>query len=46
MFSGSAEQEMQLYAGLYENYKIADIIRCGANEDGEKETAKDATLFY
>ncbi len=36
---------MQLDVDLYEDLKITDITRCGANEDGADETVKDPTVF-
>ena len=44
MFTGQAEQAMNLYMGLFENSKILDITRYGPDEAGKEGTVMHATF--
>ncbi len=44
MFGGRAEEAMNLYASLFEEAEILDIIRYGPNEAGTEGTVQHATF--
>ncbi|WP_434006882.1 VOC family protein [Paenibacillus konkukensis] len=44
MFSGQAEEAMNVYTSLFENSEIVSIIRYGANEAGTEGTVMHASF--
>ncbi len=44
MFSGQAEEAMNLYVGLFANSEVVSIEKYGANDGGAEGTVKVATI--
>ncbi|WP_067625873.1 VOC family protein [Alicyclobacillus acidiphilus] len=44
MFEGKAEEAMNFYTSVFDDARITNISRHGANEDGVEGTVKQATL--
>ncbi|MFD1676559.1 VOC family protein [Alicyclobacillus fodiniaquatilis] len=45
MFEGKAEEALNFYISLFDNSKIIEILRYGANEDGIEGTVKQASFL-